>query len=553
VALAFCWADILLELDAEGRVAYATGALDAFLGCGAAELVGRDLEGLVAPAERARLQELLAVARRRERIDNATIRLVGPKGITPPMAFSGYQLQDLNGHFFVALRFVQAARKPAGFGRRTPRDEETGLVDGDAFLEMVTSQLASGGEAEERQMSLIVLPRFEELQSRLVEAAEQDMLAAIGMCLQDNALDGETAARLGPDRYGLVHAPELDLDDLRGRIAGLTRTADPLEEGVPVEAATLEMDGQEGDAEAVSRGVSYALKRFRRMKPGENVLASLSGSVSKLAREAVAELSGLREMIAQQDFKLVFQPVLNARTGANLYYEALSRIPERYGIANVYEQILFAEDSGLIEAFDIAVLQKLAGWMEKNTALNSKVAFGVNVSGLSICSLSYLAQVDRLLKASPWLRGRLTFEITQSARIAAPEAANKFLQRLREQGFRVALDDFGTGAANFDYLSKIEVDLIKFDGKAMNAAHETRQGKAFVKALVAFSRELGVATVAETIEDERAVEFARACGVQFVQGFLFGEPRGDLRVLQEGLPNHLFPERMRFNGKKKGT
>lgn len=531
---------------------YAAGALEAFIGRKTDEIIGHPVEDIVAPAERGLLRELLAQARRRERMDNSAIRLTGPKGVTPPLRFAGYQLHDLNGHFFVALRHKQDGERQAGFGRR-PRDEETGLLDGDSFVDMVTGHLASGDSDEERCMSLIVLPRFGDLRERLVEAAESELMTAIGASLNESSVDGDGAARLGDDRYGLVHSPDLDIEGLKGHIAGLTREADPLKQGVNVDSATIEMDAEAFGNEEAATGIVHALNQFRNSAATDQLLSNLSTSISKLAQDALGHVGQLREIISKQDFEINFHPILNIRSGGIRYYETLARIPARYGIKDIYEQVTFAEESGLITAFDLAMLQKVSRYIETKTARNGKSCFGVNVSGHSISALSYLAQVDRLIKNSPWLRERLVFEITESARISDIDTANGFIQRLRSQGFKVALDDFGAGAANFEYLSRLEVDLIKFDGSSINAAIQSKNGKAFVKALVAFARELGVATVTEMIEDEAALEFARACGVQFVQGFLFGEPHRDTQAVQELIPTHLFPDRVKVSGGSAGA
>lgn len=547
VALAFCWADILIELDGERAVVYAAGAVEPFLGHSVGDLLGQSFEKFVPSTERMHLRDILELARKRERFENVSLRLIGARGVTPPLTVVGYQLQELNGHFFLAFRHHAAVQKGAGFGRRRTRDEGSGLLDSESFIDMVTSEIAGGPPEEQRCLSLIVLPGYEDFRARLTEAVEVELLAHIGEVLQSSSLDGDGAARLGPGRFGVVHQPDLDLPSVQNQIAQLTRESDPLSEGVRPEAATVAIDTGDAGDDNQATGIAYTLNRFRNEKNGETVLRDLASSISALAHAAVTEVNRFKELVTRQDFEIAFQPVLNARTGAVHYYEALARIPASYGGADIYEHIAFAEQAGLIGAFDVAMLDKVLRWIEKNTSVNGKACFGVNVSGRSIGSLSYMAHFERLLRGTPWLRSRLLVEITESARITDIDGANEFVQRIRSQGFRVALDDFGTGAANFEYLAKLNVDLIKFDGNALHAAFNARQGRAFLKALVAFCRELGVATVAEMIETEHMLDFARSCGVQFVQGFYFGRPRPDVNNTQDGLPAHAFPERIRFN------
>jgi PAS domain S-box-containing protein len=132
-ALAFCWADILLELNGDTVVVYAAGASRALIGRDARELVGKSLHNIVVPQDRRRLEGLLSVARNRGRIENQSVRLRGKKGPTPPLALTGFRLDDLNGHYFLALRTSLMARKDDELVGLV-RDRATGLYDGDSFV-----------------------------------------------------------------------------------------------------------------------------------------------------------------------------------------------------------------------------------------------------------------------------------------------------------------------------------------------------------------------------------------------------------------------------------
>ena len=104
VAFAFCWADILIELDKSYKVLFTGGATNTLLGIETGTLVGQDFMSLVSPKDRVLVDQLLHMTSKRGRIDNVTIRLKGSKGLTAPLAFAGYMLPDLKDHFFLALR-----------------------------------------------------------------------------------------------------------------------------------------------------------------------------------------------------------------------------------------------------------------------------------------------------------------------------------------------------------------------------------------------------------------------------------------------------------------
>jgi len=538
VALAFCWADLLIELDEHGVVIYAAGSVEALTGHRSDGLVGHAIQDIVAAADRPLILELMEIARKRGRFETASLRVNNPDPNALPMAVAGYRLDDLNGHFFIAMR-----RTGSVHGERAsvtaPRDKDTGLRDGDAFIEMVTGQLAAVGAGEERGMTLIALPGYAELQKRLADTVDRQLLAAVGACLRASSVDGHTAARLDADRYGLVHGPDFDLARLQHQVATLTREADPAAAGLRPEAATIAIDKDAVEDGNLTEGLTYAINQFRSFSDAASILHNLASNVSSLARQAVESAGAFKTLITQGRFHAVFQPIINVRHGAIHHYEALTRFPESCGAGTTFEHITFAERTGLIIDFDLAMARKVIDWLAA-TPLNSTLSVAVNVSGHSVDSPAYLARLDAILGDNPWTRGRLMFEITESARMENLSGADSFIQHLRKQGYPVCLDDFGAGAANFEYLASLDVDIVKLDGDAIRGARKAHKGKAFMKAFVGLCRELGVVTVAEMIDDEPGLAFVRECGVHYVQGYLFGRPSPDIRVFKKTVPADLF-------------
>lgn len=383
-----------------------------------------------------------------------------------------------------------------------------------------------------------MLPGYENLRERLLATAETELLSRIGASLRAGAIDGASAARIGPDRYSLLHRADLDIDGLRGEIGDLTRSADLQAIGTNVETATVQIDDVGGGT--VGQSLTYAIGRFQAMDADADTLASFSTSLSAVAQEAVSTLGDIGALIAEGMFGIMLQPILDARSGGAHAYAVTIRLPTQSGRDTTAERMALAEGAGLIVDLDLAVLRKVLEWLKKKTPVNAEPVIAMRISGQTIDALSALAQIDQLIRDNPWIRGRLIFEITQSSRIGNPATANAGIQRLREQGIQVCLCDFATSAHGFQYLADLEVDAVKLAADAVDHAREARQGKAYVKALVAFCREFGVATMAGGIDDEATLRLVRGCGVQFVQGALFGQPAADARIIGRAIPAHLF-------------
>lgn len=540
VALAFCWADLLLELDSNETVVFAAGAAQPLLGRPPEDLVGLALPELIVERDRSLVQALLGIARKHGRIENVAVRLQGARQSTPLLTFAGYRLEDLEGHYFLAFRMGAPGREE-GAGRHLTRDAESGLYDAAAFTEVVSRHLESGDEGvDDSLMTLLLVPDYDSFSARLDAESNRDLLTTVGACLRAHSVDGDAAARIGTDRWGLLHRPGLDTQDLETQLHEFARDADPAGEGVTVESATVEVDTDEIRGADLANGLIYAINRFRTARGKDFTIKSLSTSISALVSAAATSVNSFKRVVADADFDVAFQPIIEVTTGDIHHYEALVRFHTEERRQSPYEYITFAEETGLIQEFDLAMVQKVLGWLSK-APRNKRYIVAVNVSGHSVASLAYVAALHNLLRDNTWARGRLMFEITESARMEDLAVANRFIQGLRGEGYTVCLDDLGAGAANFEYLSALEVDVVKLDGSAVRSAQTTRRGKAFLISLTNLCRDLDVLSVAEMVGDEKGLEFIRECGVQYAQGYLFGRPSTDIRSFEKTVPADLFP------------
>ena len=517
VALAFSWADMLVELDGDGRVVFSAGPTALLLGRTPAELLGMAGGELAAETDRPLMARLLKIAAEKGRFDPVTIRLRAAAGDPVSLTVAGHRLEDLDGHYYLAFRM--GLRKPKV---EAPSPGTSGLYDARSFSEVAARALE--GE-EENRLSLVALPGYESLSQRLDGEAEEKLKEAIGACLKSGSADGNTAAFLSEGRYGLIHDAEFDLGNLGRQISEITRKVDPAGKGVEVETATVESDGVSVSEEELASGLVYAINRFRTAKGSDFTIGSFSTDLSSLVSEASETVNDFKRLVAAADFDVNFQPIVEVAGGGIHHYEALCRFGASAKGKSTFEYMCFAEETGLIPEFDLAMAKKAVHHLAN---LPRGVRIAINVSGHSVEDRDYVSALHDLLRANAWTRGRIMFEITESARMGDLAAADQFIQGLRGQGCEVCLDDFGAGAANFQYLSALEVDVVKLDGDAVRHAQKARKGIAFLKALVGLCRDLRVETIAEMIEDEKGFEFVRKCRVQYVQGYLFGKPSPDI-------------------------
>jgi len=546
VALAFCWAEFLFELDANGNIVFAVGATGPALGKNAHELIGQNVQSIVTEKDRFLLEQLLKVARNRGRIENVSIRLEGTRGMTPPLDFAGYCLDELESHFFVAFKTgTPAAVVKGATVDPALRDVESGLFDGDAFAEVATRRVEQMQQAgQDVKVTMMAIPDMGELTDKLDDEAGHDLMNSVGACLKANSVNGDSAARLADDKFSLIHDANTNVDHIQDQIAELTRHADPDGQGIEVKTATVDMNETGVSPADMARGLVFTINKFREQEGGDFDLESLSTNIGALAAEAADWMENFRGVVSGSAFDVAYQPIIDCKTGEIHHYEALARFKvDGGGDESPYRHITFAEETGMIHDFDIAMARKVVDWLSKQPRNSNKYRLAINISGHSVGTLSYVTALHELLKENSWVEGKLMFEITESSRMSDLESADEFIQSLRRQSYHVCLDDFGAGAASFQYLSTLDVDVVKLDGSAIRNAMSVPKGRAFLSALAELCKKLGVETIAEMIDDPRGLDFVRECGVDYVQGYLFGKPSKNIKDFEPLPGKELFSRR----------
>lgn len=527
-ALAFCWADAVFRLGSDLTVQFASGATEPLTGYGPGELRGRSILDIVAPSDAHLFSDLYDKARRRGRVDRAPLKIRGPGGNLISMTLAGYTLDPQGGTFFLALRKMSPEERLATQGYQ--REGGSGLFETEAFAEIAAHRARQAREAgEATEVSLIHIPDLGDLTDRLSGSRRDALMQRIGEELRANSYGGDTAACVGEGRYSVLHKAGKSLSSLESAVAEMTRKADPKGKGTTVQSAHVHMGGSTEIGEHdLARGLMYTLNQFGHAQGNDLSLDHLSQNMNDLVDAAIKEVNSFKNIVAQGSFHVALHPIVDIKTGSIHHYEALCRFDRAEPGESPFRHLQFAEETGMIHEFDLAMVEKVLCWLRTRPVNSKKSRVAVNVSGHSVGMENYIEGLHKLLDANDWARGRLLFEITESARMSDLQAANRFIQGLRRRGYEVCLDDFGAGAASFQYLSALQVDVVKLDGSAVRNARKAEKGRAFLSALTELCRRLGTETIAEMIDDPEGLRFVRDCGVDYVQGFLFGRPSANV-------------------------
>jgi len=523
VALAFCAADLLLEVDADGKVAFSAGATQSLLGRPPEALIGSSFEHLLVESSRSLIQELMASMPLGARIEPVPVRLNGDDGPTVALSLTGYHLPDMSGRYFFALR-LSGSPTTDDLYAAAPRDRESGLPEKDAFALIASRHIEEASRRGERlELTMVHTENLQALRARLDRESAASMMQTLGSFLQANAAAGQAAGRLDENSYGFLHRSGIDIDRITGRVEEIFREADSEGVGIAVSSGTVDADIDEDDAR---RALLYIVNRFCESEGAGLEVNSLSDGLKVLSRETDILLTRFRDATDRGNFEVAYQPIVSLDTRALHHFEALARINGKID-DSPYPLIVFGENTGIIHDFDMAMCRRVLEELAASADRDETHVVAVNVSGHSIVNRTFVAELHDLLNRFSAVRSRVVFEVTESAKIEELHVANAFIQGLRKAGHAVCLDDFGAGSAALRYLHAFDMDYVKIDGAYVRTVDSTPRNRAFLRAVIGMCNDLEIDTIAEMVEDENTVSMLRSAGVGFGQGYLFGKPAFD--------------------------
>ncbi|MEH6664428.1 MAG: EAL domain-containing protein [Brevundimonas sp.] len=514
LGMAFASADLLAEVDENGRIVLALGAAPE--GTNTEGLKGQLLAELFTPASSATIREALA-APTEGRLSLPVEIQWGPSRVRPS-ELKLFSMPELAPHRSCAIVYRgPAASAPARAADAAPPP----LVDQDGLMEKVLAAF-EGLSVQQRSLLSFTFVDLPGVEPHTAGPDGEALMGALAKLLQAASWNGASAARLTDERYALLGQPPA-VDDLGGDLERLMEThgADvtprtlsapvpPTPDPLPtLRALRLALNGFLSNGAEGEPQVTFATALMRTMKDGER----------------------LRTIISERAFELHYQPIVDLHTGDVHHFEALTRFSEGVSPAGA---IRMAEELALVVELDKAVADKAI--RKLNSPGFGLIRIAVNVSANSLEGDDY---VDRLLAMTadrPDVRRRLLVEVTETGALNDVAAANRRLARLRDAGIQVCIDDFGAGSASFDYLRSLSIDIVKIDGCFVKTLAEGGKETTMVRHLVELCNALDIVTIAEMVETEATAETLRGLGVHFAQGYLYGRPEKEPRLRRPQKP-----------------
>ncbi|MDG4823123.1 EAL domain-containing protein [Asanoa sp. WMMD1127] len=529
-------ADVILIVDNEDRIAYASPSAKAMFG--EVELVGTDLLDHGDPAERDRAERVFRRIQDRpvgsvepDTLGSTDWTLRRPDGTAVQVEISVRDLRadpTVRGLVFTLRDVTDKRRLERELTHRANHDALTGLANRALFAERMQKAI----EARRGVVGVLFidLDDFKVVNDTLGHASGDQVLKAVAERISAALRPHDTAARLGGDEFAVLiddAGEPADVEDAADRITRTLREPYTVSGELVSCSASIGIgttadasDGPELLRQAdlalyVAKGAGKA--QWRRYQPELHTTF-----VERL--ELRAELD---HAIHDGGLALEFQPIVSLNDGHTAGFEALLRwnhptrgrlLPDAF--------IDVAEESGLVVPIGEWVLKTAIAaastWRRRQPFAAPYVA--VNVSARQFRTPGFVRTVRGALAGHGLPASCLMLEITESLLLRDDDQVWDDLAELRRLGVRVAIDDFGTGYSSLSYLRHVPLDVLKIDRLFTGTVATSTQQRALVDGIVRLAHTLGLEVVAEGIETTEERDLLRRIGCPYGQGFLFSRP-----------------------------
>ena len=377
---------------------------------------------------------------------------------------------------------------------------------------------------------LFDLDHFKDVNDSFGHAIGDELLRLVSERFVERIRKGDLITRLGGDEFAIVLEYITRREDaaqvaqeMMAVLAKPYRLSNKLEVHIRSSVGIVIAPQHSNNAQELLQFADTAL--YKAKSEGRSTYSYYTDELTSTARERIECENRLRHAIENQEFELYYQPQVHVQSNRIVGVEALLRWNDpKSGLITPDRFIPLAEETGMISEIGKWVLFEACKqgkqWLQQGYNLH----VSVNVSAHQVHHQDLPRLLDLALKESGFNADKLTLELTESAMMRREEEVVTMLHALRAKGIRLAIDDFGTGYSSYSYLKRFPIDILKIDKSFIDDIPYENDDVAIVKAIIAMGSAMGYQILAEGVEQIEQLEFLKAQGCSYYQGYFKSKP-----------------------------
>ena len=389
---------------------------------------------------------------------------------------------------------------------------------------------AARRDASKVALLFIDLDRFKVINDTLGHHIGDLLLIEVARRLESCVRDSDVVARLGGDEFVIMLTGITQTSAIASvaeklvfnigcsyHIEGFDLYTSP-----SIGIAIYPTDGPDG--ETLMKNADAAM--YHAKMAGRNNFQFFDQKMNDAAVDRLKIESSLRQALANQEFCLHYQPVVDVVSGRVRGVEALVRWqhPE-HGLLSPIRFIGIAEETGLIQPLGEWVIWESCRQLAQFKAAGLReLRMAINISAVQMRNGNLPLLVRGVMEAYDLQPEDLMFEITESVAMEQPTETVRILDLLNAMGVSIAIDDFGTGYSSLSYLHMFPISHLKLDRSFVEEIGNGTDGSVICDATIGLAHSLGLKVVAEGVETQAQFDYLQQLDCDMIQGYLFSRP-----------------------------
>ncbi len=408
-------------------------------------------------------------------------------------------------------------------------DDLTGLGNRRLLADHLTGALHKAERTDSRlAVMLLDVDRFKMINDTLGHSFGDMLLQAVAERLDGTVEQRGSVYRMGGDEFTIVLAGVASPEEAERRAGSILQAFDsPIwlngadyHITVSIGISLYPEDGRTSD-----QLIKHADAAMYNAKTDRNAYSLYKTEMGDLASDRLRMETELRAALAEQQFRLEYQPLVHVDTGIVVGAEALLRW-EHPTRGTIYPDafIGITEENGMILELGEWVLRTACrqnrAWQDAGLP---PISVSVNLSMRQFRQYDLVERVNRALQDTDLAPDYLELEITESM-TADVDYATVMLRKLKELGVRISIDDFGTGYSSLLYLKKFPIDKLKIDRSFVMDLLADGSDAAIVTTITSMARNMNLKVTAEGVENAEQLAFLKERRCEEAQGYYFTRP-----------------------------
>lgn len=379
------------------------------------------------------------------------------------------------------------------------------------------------------------LDQFKYINDTSGHTAGDELLQKVSEILQQFTRTSDTLARLGGDEFALL-IPETDAEGVTllaqkilEKLKDINFHASGNVHNISASVGISLFPEQGSSVQDFMTNADLAMYQAKESGRGKWYLFCPEEQTKERLKTRILWKEKIEKALKDERFILHYQPILDIKQGVISHAEALVRMLDENGNLIMPDDFIpTAEQTGLINQLDIAVLKLAFDSLRALRAANNPLTLSVNLSGRALGNPVLIKYLKEELNKEDVDAEKIIFEVTETMAVANLKETKEMMIEIKKSGARFALDDFGVGYASFYHLRQLPVDFVKIDGSFIHQLTMHKEDQILVQALVDISKVSGKLTIAEFVEDQPILDLIDDYGVDYAQGYHIAKPSAEL-------------------------